>query len=208
LSKKDKNISCIVTGEELYKNGNNGASKERKKLTVLQDALCKIYCMVGNLDLSESNDQHKIDIKKTIKDARAAVKAIDEESSNEKHENDYSGHHPAKKAVFGPNDLVLPMKRIIHSSLENNNISPLEAMILGLYFPSYMDVNSKFINNGGQDILKSSLADIVVRNQKAIRKIPEKELRRKLMRGIPDPGNRARSALEARGVIIPREGQY
>lgn len=170
--------------------------------------MCQINCLLDGMESPDDFDQKKAEIKGIIKDTRAAVKEVDAESSNERHENDCSFHHPAKKSVFGPNDFVLPIKRSLHSSLENNNISPLESIILSPFFPVFMETNAVFINNGGKNLSYSQLVEKAMIGFKSIRSMPEKDLRRKLMRGISDPGNRARNALEARGVKLHQEGQY
>ncbi len=209
MTKKDKKVYCVITGEELLKSSNgNGASKDRKKRDILQKAMCQINCLLNSMDSADDISQKKADIKAVIKNARAAVKEVDQENSNERHENDCSFHHPAKKAVFGPNDFVLPMKRSLHSALDNNNISLLENIILGPFFPEFMAVNAAFINNGGQNLPRTFLVDRAIEGFMIIRGLSEKDLRRKLMRGVSDPAGRARNMLTARGVVLPRKGQY
>lgn len=210
----NKKIFCIVSGDELLKNGNgNGNGKEKRKQAVLSEGLCKINCITERLEsIKEDNlEEGTKELKKaiqTLKDMKEVIKKIDEENGNDNHGRDCSYHHPAKRAVFKGNDFVLPMRKDLHVSLENDNITPAENMLLGLMLPMYAEINTRFIISRGSSLPRSELVDIVIGSIRKIRGIPEKELRRKLQRRIPDPDERMRHMLNAKGIKIPREGQY
>lgn len=175
---EDEKIYCIVTGKELKRSNSSGLSKERRKDKTLCECLCELSCLSVRLkEKGEVSEEIKQAIK-LIEETRKKIKKINEEVNDG--EGELSGHHPVKKAIWGPNDLIVPMERSVHARFEKN-ILRAEGKILGLRMGIYADMLAAFIASKGKDLSERQIDDIIIREELGIRKIPQKTLRYKLL---------------------------
>jgi hypothetical protein len=204
---RDENIYCIVSGKELKKCNGNGLSRERRKNRVLCECLCGLSCLSAQLrENGEKNEEIEQAIK-LIEKTKEEIKKIGEEINDG--DGEASWHHPVKKAIWGSNDFIIPMERRTHTRLENNNILRAEGMILCLRMGVYATINAAFIFNKGKDLTDAEIADIVMREELNIRKIPQKTLRYKLLKEHPPRFyvEKMTNMLESKGVVIDRNSK-
>jgi hypothetical protein len=209
----DEKIYCIASGKELERSNNgNSQSKEKRKDAILFRGLCELSYISKELkSLLSIEDKEEIeDIKnaiQVIEKMREDIKKINNEytvNDKDSEKGELSGHHPAKKAICGPNDFIVPMDRSVHARLENNNISLAEGMILLLRLGVYAAINAAFIRKGGKDLTRRELVDIIMQEEMNIRKISQKSLKSKLLENHSPIFNAKKVAnmLRSRGVNL------
>lgn len=197
---------CIISGDELRRNGNGNGSKERKKDAILADGLCDLRHISQKLESFSECDPNIIsEIESAIEiinGIRRDIRTINESNGDSNGGKYYSAHHPIKRAIWGYNEFTLPMRFDLHAQLENENILRAESMILKQRLDVYAAINAQFILNGGKNLSKKQIAEIIFQSEMQTRKIPEKTFRRKLCWGNHDPVTKMKNMLTAFGVMI------